>query len=199
MNGKFIVISRPDFFRGEAELINQLLEVGDFNFHLRKKESNPDDFKGLLRGIYPKYFQRIVIHQHFDLAEKFKFKGIHLTEQVRKNKMITSLNTSRLISTSIHDLMEYDKVKNDFDYIFFSPVFKSISKSDYVPRFSEVDIKNHLSMLNAQNIIALGGVEMSTMKKAMSLGFNGVAFLGSIWEKKSPVVYCRELLAEFKK
>ncbi|MFN6037186.1 MAG: thiamine phosphate synthase [Bacteroidota bacterium] len=198
MKNKCVLISLPDSFSGEAELINQMFALGEFIFHLRKKESSSHQIKKILFKINPEFYDRIIIHQHYELLEKFNLGGVHLPEAERIQKTELKSNGIRIVSTSIHDLNQYEGNKSDFEYVFFSPVFKSISKENYSPKLDIETIKNKIHVMSPNNLIALAGVTKDNFQYALDAGFNGVALLGAVWNSKNPVGYFSEFLNAFK-
>ena len=78
---KLIVITRPDFFPGEAEAITTLFYYGLEILHLRKPESDITEIESLLDKIPEEYHSRIVVHEHFQLVNRYHLKGIHLNRR----------------------------------------------------------------------------------------------------------------------
>ena len=75
---------------------------------------------------------------------------------------------------------EIDDLKYEFDYIFLSPIFDSISKQGYLSNFDETELREYLNA-SGKNIVALGGIDSVTAAKCADMGFYGVASLGYIW------------------
>ena len=73
-----IVITEPQFVTNEANIIAQLLHWGVSLVHLRKPESNADDLAKLIEAIPTAYHNRLVLHDHFDLATHFALHGTTL-------------------------------------------------------------------------------------------------------------------------
>ena len=65
---RIVVVSRPDYFEGEAMAVNQLFEQGMEILHLRKPVNDIGRFRTLLHGIDPLYHSKIAIHHHHELA-----------------------------------------------------------------------------------------------------------------------------------
>ena len=59
---KLIVITRPDFFEGEAEAINLLLANGLERLHLRKPHAKIGEIEALLQQLPAVYHDRISLH-----------------------------------------------------------------------------------------------------------------------------------------
>jgi thiamine-phosphate pyrophosphorylase len=181
MNMKLIVITHEELFAGEAELINKLFWEGLHSLHLRKPHSKNQDISDLLSNIIPEYRSRIVLHEHFNLVYSFGLKGIHLNKRHpdRPSNQQQPLSVSR----SCHLLEEAESAVKDFDYVFLSPIFDSISKTGYMHAFSPkilTDAKN-AGIINHQ-VMALGGIDLDTIPIAADYGFGGVAVLGSLWQ-----------------
>ncbi|WP_419698461.1 thiamine phosphate synthase [Mucilaginibacter sp. NFX135] len=179
---QLIVISHPDTIAHEAQLINQLFEAGLMRFHLRKPDWDEQQLFGLLKQIDPAFHPYIALHQYHNIAIDFDIKRLHYTEKHRltteQNKLILQKKKGNVLSTSIHDITELSAL-TPFDYTFFSPVFNSISKSDYQSKLPE---GFHIDRNDTQpKIIALGGVECSNLDKLKHMGFDGAAVLGTIW------------------
>ena len=129
---KLIVITRPDFFEGEADAIGNLFRAGLQTLHLRKPGATTADVEHLLQRIDHTYHDRIVLHEHFDLVPRYGLKGIHLNA---RNPEPPQGYTARHISRSCHTLEEVVRHKAACTYVFLSPIFDSISKQGYASGF----------------------------------------------------------------
>ena len=177
---KWIVITMPDFIENEANYINQLFEAGLDLLHLRKPESCIDDCERLLQEINPKWYPRIVVHDHFSLCQKYHLHGIHLN---RRNPQPPAAFHGSL-SASCHSLAEVAERKTQCDYVFLSPIFNSISKTGYHAAFQESVLQQaaHSGIIDHQ-VVALGGVTARHLPYLKSHHFGGAAFLGDIWQR----------------
>lgn len=179
---ELIVISNPNAVENEAQIINQLFEAGLKRFHLRKPDWDSKQLIDLLMLIDKAFYHNISLHQQHHIAEDFDIKRLHYTERHRMNtdleKLIYKNSKGYVLSTSVHDL-NILKTLTGFDYIFFGPVFNSISKPGYKSNLPEGFriIKNGVK----PKVIALGGVEESNLDKVKEMDFDGVAVLGTIW------------------
>ena len=99
---KWIIITTPTFISHEAKYIDQLFEAGIDLLHLRKPDSTPEECELLIQKIDPKWYPQIVIHDHFELCEKYHLHGIHLN---RRNSQIPE-NFQGSISRSCHSFEE---------------------------------------------------------------------------------------------
>ncbi|WP_158796012.1 thiamine phosphate synthase [Pedobacter sp. L105] len=186
---ELIVVTLPEYFEGEGPLINELFTAGLHLLHLRKPDNDEEQFRKLLMDIQPEYHPAIAIHQHHELAEEFSLRRLHFTEQHRKLMSIAKLDELRgqgfCLSSSVHHLEELP----DLDYVFYGPVFNSISKAGY----NTVLESGFVLPPHAEKIFAIGGVNAGRLKQLSAMNFDGAAVLGALWHQEgSPV-------AEFKK
>ena len=173
-----IVITEPQFVSNEATIIAQLLYWGVDLMHLRKPESSADDLAKLIEAIPTVYHNRLVLHDHFDLATHFTLHGLHLN---RRNSVLPP-NHKGTVSQSCHTLDEVKACKTKYDYVFLSPVFNSISKLGYTSAFTPKALSEAKKQgLIDQKVVALGGITAANIDKTKYYGFGGVALLGDIW------------------
>ena len=139
---KLIVITYPTFFQGEAQCVDALFRNGLEYLHLRKPEADARAYETFLKQVESQYYPRIVLHDHFELAEQYGLKGVHLNQRnpYPPEKWVGH------ISRSCHSLEEVVAHKPQCDYLFLSPIFDSISKQGYGPSLSaenETAVENH--------------------------------------------------------
>lgn len=177
---KLIVITSPNYFVEEDKIITALFEEGLDILHLRKPDTAPIYAERLLTLIPEQYHKRIVVHGHFYLKDEFKLKGVHLNS---RNPNMPHHHKGH-VSRSCHSLEELKEQKRNFDYVFFSPVFDSISKQDYRANYSPEELrKAHKAGIIDKKVMALGGIDVDNVREVKSLGFGGVAIMGALWSK----------------
>jgi len=175
-----IIITEPQFTDNEAAIIAQLLHWGTDLVHLRKPESSADELAKLVEAIPTAYHNRLVLHDHFDLAAHFTLHGLHLN---RRNSVLPP-NHKGTISQSCHTLDEVKACKTKCDYVFLSPVFNSISKLGYTSAFTPKALSEAKKQgLIDQKVVALGGITAANIDKTKYYGFGGGALLGDIWSR----------------
>ncbi len=184
-----IVISNPTLVKNEIKLIHSLFAEGLTLFHVRKPHFSEDEIKTYLLEIGLEYNHRLVLHSHHQLAEDFGINRIHFTEENRKHASEEKLKYCEEknfhLSTSIHKIDDYEILSNAFEYAFLSPVFRSISKPNYVP---SIDFKTEIKSKKKKiALVALGGIATKTVKIALEYGFDDVALLGTIWNSNNPI------------
>ena len=175
---KWIVITSPDFLSGEASSIGLLLQNGVDSVHVRKPFSDKIDVQKLLEEIPSKFHRAIVLHDHFELCDRYGLQGIHLNS--RNHDIPQDFKGS--LSCSCHSLEEVGKWKDKMDYVFLSPIFNSISKQGYKGAFSfDLLRKAQQQKMIDEKVVALGGVTYSAIPWLRSFSFGGAAFLGDVW------------------
>lgn len=181
---EIIVISSPDLIENEAEVINALFNAGMHLFHIRKPNASLPELRKLLKDIDPGYRAMLVLHQHQVLCDEYRLNRRHYPEALRRQHDASYFADQRQrgikLSTSIHKLESLPEF-TAFDYVFFSPVFNSISKPGYqtnIPANFTLPEKSGLP-----GVIALGGIEACNVEKVSAMNFDGIAVLGAIWNR----------------
>ena len=174
---KLIAITKPYCENDEAAFIRKLFESGFDIVHLRKPEADVNYCRTLLEKLTEEERAKIIVHDYHILYEEFSLKGIHI------NKNVTTLpeGYQGFKTRSCHSLEEVVKYKNDFDYVFLSPIFDSISKAGYKSAFTEEMLKeaSDKGIIN-EKVVALGGVTFDKIPYLKVLNFGGAAMMGSL-------------------
>jgi nanoRNase/pAp phosphatase (c-di-AMP/oligoRNAs hydrolase) len=94
----------------------------------------------------------------------------------------TELLFSNLYLKSFEELV---MCKNEYDYLFLSPIFDSISKNGYKSIYTNDDLQeaSKLGIID-DKVIALGGVTLDKIEYLRKLHFGGVAMIGGIYNRK---------------
>lgn len=182
---KIIAITPPHAIGNEVVVIRRLFAKGIDIVHLRKYQSEFDevDVKDylceILSALTFEQRSRIVIHDYPQLYYEYSLKGIHV------NKNVASLpeNYTGFKTRSCHSFEEIQKYRDDYDYLFLSPIFDSISKRGYKSAFTHEMLQNaSLEGIINKKVIALGGVTFDKIPYLQSLNFGGVAMIGGIYD-----------------
>ncbi len=186
MMKNLVVISPPDMYDGEVEAVTYMVNSGLSHYHFRKPGWNQEAYVHMLSKWDADVRDKIVLHQHFDVVHELGLHGVHLHEN-----SIDTVNTNDYFhrSYSAHSITEINNLQEYMGYVFLSPIFDSISKTNYQSAFSSQDLLSNLPTCN-HNVFALGGIDDTTIEKAFDVGFDGVACLGGIWENpryKNPI------------
>lgn len=200
IQSKMIVISNPTAIANEINTIHALFENGLELLHIRKPDFSETEMKTFVSKIKTTFRHRLVLHSQHQLALEFGINRIHFTEKIRVATSEEHLKKWKekkfSLSTSIHQMSDFEELSSVFDYAFFGPVFESISKPNYV---SNLDFKKELEQRknNKTALIALGGITSENIKTALAFGFDDVALLGSIWNNNHSIEnfkLCHDLL-----
>ena len=174
---KLIAITKPYCENDEAAFIRRLFESGFDIVHLRKPETDINYCRALLEKLTEEERKKIIVHDHHILYEEFSLKGIHI------NKNVTTLpkDYQGFKTRSCHSLEEVKMYKNDFDYVFLSPIFDSISKIGYKSAFDEEVLRKASEQgIIDEKVVALGGVTFDKIPYLKELNFGGAAMMGSL-------------------
>ena len=179
---KIIAITTPQIIEEDAFLIKHLLERGIDIIHLRKPDADINECRKLLAQLTQEERTKIIIHDFSELYAEFSLKGIHV------NRNVTSLphGYNGYKTRSCHSLEEIIKYKNDYDYLFLSPIFDSISKVGYKSGFSGQELlEASVCGVIDEKVIALGGVTFDKIPYLKELHFGGVAMIGGLYNMKA--------------
>ena len=175
---KIIAITSPKITDADVYLIKTLIEKGIDLVHLRKPEANIDECRKLLAALTKEERANIIIHDYPELYNEFSLKGIHI------NKNITHLpdGYNGFKTRSCHSFEEIVRYKNDYNYLFLSPIFDSISKAGYKSSFTTDQLlKASTNGIIDHKVIALGGVTLDMTPYLKQLNFGGIAMIGGIY------------------
>jgi len=181
---KFILLTHPKTQANEAALLNTFFEEGLQTLHLHKPDYDVAQLQEYLNEIDTKWHPKIVLHTypsnlapHHPLNDiTANLKGIHLPEKVRMEAMFLP-NKFKVISTSFHHLKDLLACEGEYEYLFISPIFNSISKQGYQAAFELDDLADAMSR-SAYPVIGMGGIAVDKMQTVRDLGFSGVGILG---------------------
>lgn len=187
-----ILITRPDFFNGESEMIAQMFEAGLPLLHIRKPQAGAEEMEAFIRSLPCEYRHKMVLHSHYSLIPELGLRGAHLG---RGRTLPPDFPTDIPTSFSCHSLDEVAAEKERRVYVFLSPIFSSISKKGYDSAFSQSSLEEaHQRGIIDNKVIALGGIAPPRLPLIKALGFGGAALLGAVWQSPNPVTELRKAL-----
>jgi thiamine-phosphate pyrophosphorylase len=174
---KLLVITRPDFFPGEAEAIDLLFRLGVDTLHLRKPSAPVAEVAQLLAALPERWHPRIMLHD-VDLTAQFALRGLHLNAR----RPQAPAGFRGCLSAACHTWEELAARRPTVDYCFLSPIYDSISKPGYESHFSLPSLRRaQTDGLLDERVVAMGGVTLERIPELAALGFGGVALLGDVW------------------
>lgn len=195
-----LVITSPAAVNNEASIINGMFNKGLSILHVRKPDITQLQLAYYIKDIDEGFHNKLVLHQHYNLINDFDVKRLHRTYKnlTDFDVMVQQQHNNDLVfSASAHSVYEFNNLPQLFSYAFLSPVYNSISKPGYLAGFNKAEVSKSRTNFNIK-LIALGGISNSNCREAISLGFDGVAFLGAIWNIDNPMrefIKCQKTLS----
>ncbi len=171
------LITYPEFFEGEAEILNALLADFDFTLHIRKPGAEDLSCEQLLENINAAYYSRVIIHQSEKICINLGLKGVHFPSRERPEEL------KGYSGTSCHSIEELEMLDGKYDYLYISPVYPSISKKAYSGNLDFGKLECFLQNRPKSKIYALGGIDVSRLQQLDTMGFDGLAILGAVWSE----------------
>ncbi|MEG0010800.1 MAG: thiamine phosphate synthase [Muribaculaceae bacterium] len=177
---KLIAITPESFIDNEVAYITMILDNGFDYVHIRKPKSTITEVRLLIKSIPQEYHKRLKLHGFYELTKEFDIAGIHLNKQYPAP---ISDDCRLKLSKSCHTLEELNDASN-YEYVFLSPIFDSISKVGYKSHFNLSEISNNF---RHSNVVALGGVNASHLNEIKHSSFYGAAFLGYLFSAETMI------------
>ena len=181
-----IVISNPTAIINETNIIHALFEEGLELFHIRKPDASEEELRFYINAIDSKYHSKLVLHQQHRLIDEFQLERLHFTEKVRQTICDTYQKPVPFLSTSVHTIADFNNLAESYDYAFISPIYPSISKTDYKPTQNLLEQTKERTNWKTK-WIALGGISAENIAATLTQGFDDVALLGTIWNSTNPI------------
>ena len=188
---KLIAITPELPIDNETRFIADILDAGFDYVHLRKPDYSLSQLKEYISSIPTQYHSKLKLHSHFSLANEFNVAGLHLNQ--RFCNIPKGLPDNLTISRSCHAVTELNGLDN-YEYVFLSPIYNSISKRGYASRFSQGDLTEIFKQPATHGkIVALGGIMPFHLVQLSHLGFAGAAFLGYLFNNSDETVLISKL------
>ncbi|ESU23138.1 thiamine monophosphate synthase [Flavobacterium enshiense DK69] len=193
-----IVITNPTNIENEISIIHSLFAEGLPLLHVRKPGFSEAELKSFLSEIGLEFRSHLVLHSSHHLADTLGIKRLHFSESNRSKAKLFS-ESKWIKSASVHTIQEFNTLGDNWNYAFLSPIFPSISKSDYVSDCNHLEAIKQRTNFNTK-LVALGGISSENIQKTLGNGFDDVALLGSIWLNTNPIENfkkCQQLALTF--
>ncbi|GEO07248.1 hypothetical protein AAE02nite_49120 [Adhaeribacter aerolatus] len=178
---------RPPAF----SVLNELFSLGLDLLYLRTNSVQEIDWKYILNNINPAYQERVIVPvQAKEIVPEYNLIW-HWKEAERKTMPPQMKLPANVYSTSVHALPNILNLLPAFRYVFYSPLFESISKPGYRPLHSPEEIKRTLLNLRQAKsklplIMGLGGITATNIKLVKELGLDGATLMGALWQAADP-------------
>lgn len=185
---KLIVITSDKEEKNEVQEIKAMLAQNLFRLHIRKPQWSCEKFIEFLSFFTASEKKKMSVHSHFEAALQVGVGGVHCTHRVteeQQDRLVRQCAESvRFISKSCHSILEVQQAQT-CDYVFLSPVFRSLSKPCLEAAFCLDQLKESFVGLQTQ-VFALGGVMPKHLPVLRQCYFSGAATLGYIWNAGTP-------------
>lgn len=172
----------------EIQTIVKLFEHGLDVLHLRKPTFSERKMETLLNEIPSQYHKKIVLHGHYELALRYKLRGVHLRKSHRSTSLFNSwrrfmlrLKSKLIITTSFRGLQSLQENKVQFDYVMLNHIFTDNGhyRSD---QDSGINILRKVVEASKQKVVGVVGPEADNVKVLEAAGFYGAGLPEEIWE-----------------
>ncbi len=184
---KIIALSPESDEPREHAVLDALFAAGLERYHVRKPHWPRAQLVAWLDKVPVRWRSRLVLHQQHELVTQYALGGVHYKD----GQAILAPRLGCMMSGSCHDLESLGAAMGHFDSVFFSPVFPSISKPGYLPKYSLSAVTERLVRRTAHerktSVIALGGITPANATRCGEFGFDGVAVLGALWQAIDPM------------
>ena len=138
---KLIAITPEQSVEHESTFISAILEHGFDYVHVRKPGYKMSEMRRYVSSIPAQYHNRLKLHSHFSLISEFDIAGLHINRHA--SLIPTGISRPIKLSKSCHDVNELTDL-GEYEYVFLSPIFDSISKHGYKRRFTQESLTGTL-------------------------------------------------------
>ena len=181
-----IVLTPEQNVQNELTRIHQLFQAGLELLHIRKYTYSALEMYCYISAIDESFRNRLVLHSHHDLAQKTGINRLHFNERDRLARKQEMYAKDHILSTSVHNMEDFNALDQQWSYAFLGPMFTSISKPNYGIN-SKLHSKLHLRKNNQVQLIGLGGIQADNISLLLNNGVDSVALLGTIWKNQQPI------------
>lgn len=165
------VLTHTDHIPHERDILVRAIEWG-CKVHIRKPNWTWQATHTLAKGLE----KQVVIHHEPNWAVDNSFLYHKKTTVAPHPKL-------QYVSTGIHHLEDMDKAK-DYEYVFCSPMFTSISKPNYTGTIQPKQwIEKAKELDTLDQTVALGGIDDNQATELYTLGFKHIALMGCLWRE----------------
>ncbi len=183
------LITDSSLFPSESSFLNAIevsLRAGIRAIQLREKKITPLRLYELslkIREITSRFNALFFINDRADIAMSVNADGVHLPASSMPVKAARELiGDNMLIGRSTHSLKEALLAREDgADFITFGPVFPTPSKLKYGRPKGIKELQKVCNVLEGFPVIALGGINLNTIDRALETDIDGVSMISAIW------------------
>lgn len=190
MSNTFRLCLITDQFKNEATILKVVLAaleggIRTIQFRSTAKAAHKLKTAEKLKTFVDAYNGLFIVNSDIALVKQIDASGIHL----KSNQCLVAARQElpdKIIGISTHTKEEVQEAtKNKADYIFFSPIFKPLSKDLDFPLQGIESLKN--TCLNTSlAVFALGGIMLENFLEVYQAGAYGAALSGDIFQSNNP-------------
>jgi thiamine-phosphate pyrophosphorylase len=192
------VISTPDIYPDEHEILERLFASGLSRFHLRKSRFSWRELREWVEAVPDELRSKIVVHAQPGLAREYALGGLHLRAGQRAPVEWPAEIPLSYACSNFEDLADARSPA----YATIGPVFATENHRsrdrDSSPQRTPEEYAEILTAWkkrpDACPLLALGGITSDNIHHVRTLGFDGFAVVGSVWDADNPVAGFEALL-----
>ncbi|HPA35463.1 MAG TPA: thiamine phosphate synthase [Chitinophagales bacterium] len=186
---KICVYTPEQELENEISLLSAMMEEGADYLYIRKPEMDDFSLVDYMEKFDPKYYSKIItssliITKEFDLAGYHFTRDIIQRNTLYNDKVLDWLHQHHKISSvTAHDTRDILQYGGRFKHILVAPLFRSISKINHEKNWDMQSLADLIgNSASFSSFIAQGGIDTSRISNVQSMGFNGIALLGALWQ-----------------
>jgi len=189
-----LVLFTPTRSPWDAKTVVKLFDAGLGRLHIQSvRDWNVRQYEAFLQQVPEVFRNRIVLEEQPDLVLSRKLAGFQM---LPGDRIPPRWPKTAALSLKCHSYDEMRSTPKGCHYLFLSPIFPSVSKRDYVPQRTHREFQVIVERWRAEGgcpVYGLGGITPQNAAHVRALGFDGMAFIGSVWESAQPVQAFLEL------
>ena len=174
---KLILMTTPNFFIEEHQILTALFDEGLDILHIRKPHTEPVYSERLLSLIPEEYRKRIMVHDHYYLKNEYKLKGIHLNP--RNNPPEKFKGTTSCSVTTLDDVRQ---LRKSVDYMILTPSSSEVGNAQ-AGVDEEIFAEYAKEKVVDNKLMYMGGASLENIGAIKSAGFGGAVLYGCIWNR----------------
>lgn len=171
---KLVLMSTPQFFVEEHQILSALFDEGLEMVHLNKPNSEPVFCERLLSLLPKDYRKLIVTHDHFYLQNEFDLKGIHFNERDLENPCRYKCS----VSCTCQTLEEAVSMKKDMDYVLLD-----VTTNDTLSELPQLLKDSSKRKSIDKKVYAFGDINQENISQIADCGFGGIVLQDAIWSR----------------
>lgn len=189
-----LVLFTPTRSPWDAKTVVKLFDAGLGRLHVQSvRDWNVRQYEAFLQQVPEAFWNRIVLEEQPDLVLSRNLAGFQM---IPGDRIPPRWPKTAALSLKCHSYDEMRSTPKGCHYLFLSPIFPSVSKRDYVPQRTHREFQVIVERWRAEGgcpVYGLGGITPQNAGHVRELGFDGMAFIGSVWESAKPVQAFLEL------